>query len=44
MVKGWDKLDGNTYYFDKITGAMLKGEAVIDDEEYVFDEITGILQ
>lgn len=43
MVKGFDEQDGNTYYFDKITGAMQKGSVVIDGEEYVFDEITGIL-
>ena len=25
MIKGWNVQEGNTYYFDLITGAMLKG-------------------
>lgn len=44
MVKHWNEYNGNTYYFDEITGAMAKGRVVIDGEEYVFDETTGILQ
>ena len=44
MIKGWNEQNGNTYYFDMITGAMQKGRVIIDGEEYVFDQITGILQ
>ena len=43
MIKGWDQQNGNTYYFDMITGAMAKGNAEIDGERYYFDKQTGIL-
>ncbi len=34
---------GNTYYYDKKTGAMIKGKLIIDGKEYFFDEITGAM-
>ena len=44
MIKGWNMQNGNTYYFEPITGAMAKGTTRIDDVEYTFDMTTGILQ
>lgn len=44
MVKGWQRTDAGTYYFDLITGAMQKGNVMIDGKTYRFDENTGILQ
>ena len=44
MIKGWQRTDAGTYYFDLITGAMAKGNAEIDGQNYYFDETTGILQ
>ena len=54
MVKGWytpvgtDALlypeqVGNLYYYDLITGQMVKGDYAIDGTLYHFDEVTGIL-
>ena len=43
MIKGWDKQNGNTYYFDMITGAMAKGITEIDGVKCTFDMETGIL-
>lgn len=43
MVKGWDKTEAGTYYFDLITGAMAKGIVMIGKETYRFDLTTGIL-
>ncbi len=42
MVKGWNRLNENDYYFDLLTGAMAKGTVQVDGIAYVFDEITGI--
>jgi len=44
MVKGWDEVDGNRYYFDLQTGAMFKGYHTIEGVTYYFDEVTGIGQ
>ena len=44
MIKGWQRTDAGTYYFDLITGAMAKGNAEIDGQNHYFDETTGILQ
>ncbi len=44
MIKGWDEQNGNTYYFDLTTGAMVKGSIVIDGITYKFNEFTGILE
>lgn len=44
MIKGWDKNERGTYYFDLTTGAMAKGYVRIDDTLYHFDEATGILR
>ena len=38
MVKGWDRQNENTYYFDQTTGAMAKGVAKIDGVSYYFNE------
>ena len=43
MIKGWDKTEAGTYYFDLITGAMAKGVVEISGVSYRFDEVTGIL-
>ena len=43
MVKGWDEQNGNTYYFDMITGAMAKRKTTIDGKEYIFDMYLGIM-
>ena len=43
MVKGWDDQNGNTYYFDMITGAMAKGKTTIDGVECIFDMYSGIM-
>ncbi len=38
-LKGWRVVDGKTYYFQNITGRMLKNEtAYIDGKIYSFDE------
>ncbi|MBR2812225.1 MAG: hypothetical protein IKD69_12685 [Solobacterium sp.] len=55
MIKGWytvasaldrelypDQAD-NTYYYDLITGEMVKGEREIDGRTYQFDALTGVL-
>lgn len=44
MVKGWDKNDSGTYYFDMVYGTMAKGTVEIDGKTYVFNDITGILE
>lgn len=44
MIKGWHVQNGNTYYFDWITGAMAKGTTEINGVSYCFDMATGILQ
>lgn len=55
MLKGWITIEGdlaelypdqvgNTYYYDRKTGLMAKGETVIDGKTYYFDEITGALK
>ncbi len=44
MVKGWNVQNDNTYYFDLITGAMVKGNVQIDGKDYTFDTTTGVLQ
>ncbi len=54
MLKGWVTItgelavlypdqEGNTYYYDTKTGAMVKGEVTIDGVTYHFDEVTGEL-
>ncbi len=54
LVKGWYTVDesqadiypeqvGNTYYYDHMTGAMVKGYVTIDGKRYHFDERTGVL-
>ena len=54
MIKGWytpvgsdAKLYpgqvGNLYYYDLITGQMVKGDYTIDNTIYHFDEVTGVL-
>ncbi len=38
-LTGWQTVDGNTYYFQNITGRMLKSEtAYIDGKIYTFNE------
>lgn len=39
MRTGWyqDLKDGQTYYFDPETGAMVTGQAVIDGKQYSFN-------
>ena len=55
MIKGWYTVQGsdislypaqagNTYYYDLITGEMVKGYREIDGRTYHFDELTGILK
>ena len=44
MVKGWDKTEAGTYYFDPVYGTMAKGAAVIDGQSYYFNRATGILE
>ena len=56
MIKGWYKVDdefeiktypnqvGNVYYYDLITGEMMKGWRTIEGKLYHFDEVTGVLQ
>ena len=44
MIKEWNTQNGNTYYFDPVTGAMAKGEVIIDGTVYYFSWETGILQ
>ena len=55
MIKGWytpvgndEKLypeqRDNLYYYDLITGAMLKGTHEINGKTYTFDTLTGIMQ
>ena len=44
MITGWYTADdGRKYYYDKTTGAMLKGTQEIDGQTYHFDETTGVL-
>ena len=54
MIKGWyfvtgaeakiyPKQEGNTYYYDLITGEMYKGYKTILGRTYHFDEKTGVL-
>ena len=42
MVKGWTENEDGTYYFDRETGAMAKGETVIDGVPCRFDAYTGV--
>ena len=55
MLKGWVTIEGdlavlyadqvgNTYYYDRKTGLMAKGETVIGGQTYYFDEVTGALR
>ncbi|MBR2812971.1 MAG: carboxylesterase family protein, partial [Solobacterium sp.] len=44
MVKGWYRNEDGIYYYDLITGAMVKGTVEIDGRKYTFDEVTGIAQ
>ena len=37
-VTGWQKIDGQTYYFDPQTSYMVTGEALIDGETHTFGE------
>ncbi|MBR2809875.1 MAG: hypothetical protein IKD69_00705 [Solobacterium sp.] len=54
MIKGWYTVQGtdlalypqqagNTYYYDLLTGEMLKGWKEIEGKTYHFDEMSGIL-
>ena len=44
MVKGWYTADnGSRYYYDEMTGAMVKGEVNISGTTYYFDSNTGVL-
>jgi len=36
MLKGWYKIDGNTYYFTKEQGNMITGEKAIGGVRYTF--------
>ena len=36
--------NGNTYYYEPITGGMIKGYRNIDGKDYYFDEFTGVLR
>ena len=42
MVKGWYANDNGVYYYDLITGAILKGTHEINGKTYTFDLLTGI--
>ncbi|MCI9190865.1 MAG: hypothetical protein HFH84_14870 [Lachnospiraceae bacterium] len=42
MVKGWDRTEAGTWYFDPIFGTMAKGYVVIGGELFRFDKISGI--
>ena len=42
MVKGWNTNEKGTYYFDLVTGAMVKGMCTIDGIPCAFDTTTGI--
>ena len=52
MIKGWYTEDGsikasqkgNTYYYDKLTGLMAKGDITIEGVSYHFNETTGVLE
>lgn len=44
MVKGWQTVNGKTWYFDKIYGTMAKGYATVDGIEYYFSPSSGVLQ
>lgn len=44
MIKGWQTTAEGTFYFEKVTGAMAKGQVEIDGTVYYFDENTGIRQ
>lgn len=43
MIKGWDTNSNGTYYFEPVTGAMLKGYQWVDGTGCWFDDNTGIL-
>ena len=43
MIKGWyTAANDNTYYYNKSTGAMLKGNWRIGGTHYSFDKVTGV--
>lgn len=44
MVKGWNTNANGTYYFDRTTGAMQKGNVTIEGKDYCFDTVTGIME
>ena len=55
MIKGWYTVEGsdielypaqagNTYYYDRQTGLMAKGNTTIDGYSYYFNEVTGVLE
>ena len=44
MVKGWQTVNGKTWYFDRTYGTMAKGYASVDGYEYYFDTSTGVLK
>lgn len=43
MLKGWQKIDGDTYYFGKKTGKLYKGWQTIGGDTYYFGKKTGKL-
>ncbi len=55
MLKGWVEIKddlaqtypqqaGNIYYYDTMTGSMVKGDLAIGDKIYHFNEVTGALE
>ena len=42
MVKGWNTNEKGTYYFDLVTGAMVKGMCTIDGIPCAFDTTTAV--
>ena len=42
MIKGWQTVDGKTYYFDPIYGSMAHGKTSVEQLPCWFDETTGI--
>ena len=43
MLYGFQEIDGNKYFFDRITGVMATGSKTIDGTTYYFDETSGVM-